>query len=44
MWWIAPGAPPTVDDAKVRLERLRADGPTADAFTFRTPFPAPAGA
>lgn len=41
LWWIPAGDRPSIDDAIVRLERLRADGPTADAFTFREPYPAP---
>jgi hypothetical protein len=41
LWWIDAGAIPTVIDAQARLERLRRNGPTADAFTFRSPFPAP---
>ena len=41
LWWIEAGTIPTVTDAKDRLELLRRNGPTADAFTFRTPFPAP---
>jgi hypothetical protein len=38
-----PGHIPTVDEAKQRLEILRARGPSPDAFTFRKPFPAPDG-
>jgi hypothetical protein len=41
LWWVPAGTVPTVEDAKVRLEMLRRDGPTADAFTFRSPFPPP---
>ena len=41
LWWVPAGTIPTVDDAKRRLERLERLGPTADAFTFREPFPAP---
>jgi Domain of unknown function (DUF3291) len=41
LWWIPADTVPTVADAKARLEVLRRDGPTADAFTFRTAFPAP---
>jgi hypothetical protein len=41
LWWVPAGTVPTVEDAKVRLEMLRRDGPTPDAFTFRSPFPAP---
>ena len=36
LWWIPQGTFPKVEDARARLERLRRDGPTADAFTFRT--------
>ena len=41
LWW-SEGLP-TVDEAKARLEHLRAHGPTGHAFTFRSPFPAPDG-
>jgi heme-degrading monooxygenase HmoA len=41
VWWVPAGTIPTVADARVRLEKLRRDGPTAEAFTFRSPFPAP---
>jgi len=41
LWWVPAGTIPTVDDAKRRLERLERLGPTAEAFTFREPFPAP---
>jgi heme-degrading monooxygenase HmoA len=44
LWWIPAGTVPTVAQAKDRLELLRRKGPTADAFTFRTPFPRPARA
>ncbi len=32
MWWIPAGHIPTVDEAFEKLEKLRADGPTDDAF------------
>lgn len=32
MWWIPAGHIPTVDEAFERLQRLRTDGPTDDAF------------
>lgn len=35
LWWIPAGHIPTVDEGIDRLERLRRDGPSADAFTFR---------
>ena len=41
LWWIPAATRPTVADAKVRLDMLRRYGPTAEAFTFRSPFPAP---
>jgi hypothetical protein len=41
LWWIPAGTIPTVADAEDRLRHLRRHGPTADAFTFRTPHPAP---
>jgi hypothetical protein len=41
LWWIPAGALPTLDDARSKLELLERLGPTADAFTFREPFPAP---
>jgi Domain of unknown function (DUF3291) len=44
LWWVPAGAIPTVAEAKERLELLTRQGPTADAFTFRVPFPEPADA
>lgn len=41
LWWVPAGHRPTIDEAKERLALLEALGPTAQAFTFRTPFPAP---
>ena len=41
LWWIPAGRIPTMHQGLSRLSRLRADGPTAEAFTFRQPFPAP---
>ena len=38
LWWIPAGTIPTVEDAKERLELLRASGPSPRAFTFRQPF------
>jgi Domain of unknown function (DUF3291) len=39
LWWIEAGTLPTLDDARERLLRLRADGPTPDAFTLKEPYP-----
>jgi hypothetical protein len=41
LWWIPAGHRPTVAEAIVKLELLRAKGPTGDAFTFRKAFPPP---
>jgi Domain of unknown function (DUF3291) len=41
LWWIPAGHVPTIKEAEERLTLLRAAGPTPDAFTFRTHFPAP---
>jgi hypothetical protein len=43
LWWVPAGQRPTVADAERRLAHLRGHGPTEYAFTFRAPFPAPAG-
>jgi hypothetical protein len=44
LWWIPASHTPTVAEAREKLERLRELGPTAGAFTFRQPFPAPGAA
>jgi hypothetical protein len=41
LWWVPRGHRPTTDEAEERVRLLRKFGPTADAFTFRHPFPAP---
>ena len=41
LWWVPRGHRPTVEEAKAKLEMLRAKGPTAGAFTFRQAFPPP---
>ena len=41
LWWIPAGHEPTVAEARERFELLNARGPTAEAFTFREPFPPP---
>jgi Domain of unknown function (DUF3291) len=41
LWWLPRGHRPTVDEAMARLEMLRAQGPSAMAFTFRHAFPPP---
>ena len=39
LWWVLAGTIPSVAEGIARLGRLRRDGPTAEAFTFRQPFP-----
>ena len=41
MWWVPAGHEPTVQEAKERLEHLRAHGSSTFAFSFREAFPAP---
>ena len=41
MWWVPAGTRPTRDEAFARLGRLRAGGPSADAFDFKSRVPAP---
>jgi hypothetical protein len=40
LWWIPAGHRPTVDEGLSRLWRLDRYGPTPQAFTFKTRFPA----
>ena len=41
LWWVPAGHRPTMTEAKERLELLRQEGPTREAFSFRQIFPAP---
>ena len=41
LWWVPRGHRPSIEEAKARLELLRAKGSTAEAFTFRQAFPPP---
>jgi len=41
LWWVPEGHRPSVSEAIAKLEVLRANGPTAEAFTFRNAFPPP---
>jgi len=43
LWWIPAGTVPTVDEALARLDHLKRNGSTPEAFTFRQPFPHPGG-
>ena len=41
LWWVPAGHRPTVAEGKQRLESLSRLGPSAHAFLFNRPFPAP---
>src|SRR5271169_1118619 len=41
LWWVPTGHRPSVAEAVGKLEFLRSQGPTADAFTFRQAFAPP---
>jgi hypothetical protein len=41
LWWVPAGHAPTVEEALKRLQHLRANGPSAHAFTFKERYPAP---
>lgn len=43
LWWVPAGYTPTVEEGMAKLELLERLGPTAGAFTFKTPFPRPDG-
>ncbi len=43
LWWVPAGHRPDLAEAKQRLEYLAEHGPTPRAFTFKEPFPPPAG-
>jgi len=44
LWWVPAGYRPGVQDAVAKLQLLRAQGPSPEAFTFRAPFPPPGAA
>ena len=41
LWWVPAGHRPTPEEAIARLATLERLGPGPEAFTFKTPFPAP---
>jgi len=43
LWWIEKDRRPSIEEAKIRLELLRQNGPSYSAFTFKQPFAAPSG-
>lgn len=42
LWWVPAGHIPSLQEAADKLALLRRDGPTAAAFSYARPFPAPA--
>ncbi len=44
LWWIPIGHVPTPEEGWAKLKLLERLGSTAEAFTFRNPFPAPGAA
>lgn len=43
MWWVPAGELPSAQEGKNRLERLRSQGETEAAFSFRQTFNPPTG-
>jgi Domain of unknown function (DUF3291) len=41
LWWIPRGHEPTLEEAKVRLDMVAADGAGPGAFTLRSPYSPP---
>jgi Domain of unknown function (DUF3291) len=41
LWWIPAGELPTPDEARRRVEHLRANGPSPEAFTFKQRYAPP---
>jgi Domain of unknown function (DUF3291) len=43
LWWVPVGHIPAIAEGMAKIALLAANGPSADAFTFRQPYPAPDG-
>lgn len=41
LWWVPDGHVPTLKEALEKFEKLKSEGPTADAFDLATTFSAP---
>ena len=41
LWWIPAGHIPSTEKARKKLEYIRKNGPSAQAFTFAKPYPTP---
>lgn len=39
LWWVPAGHIPGIEEAKMRLEQIRSQGPCREAFSFARPFP-----
>ena len=42
LWWVPAGHQPSPEESRQRLQLLQSLGPSADAFTFKSRFDAPA--
>lgn len=38
LWWVEDGHIPSIDEAKAKLDAIRVNGPSPEAFDFQTPF------
>ena len=43
LWWVPVGHTPSIEEGMAKLADFERLGPTAAAFSFKTPFPAPDG-
>ncbi|WP_166267230.1 DUF3291 domain-containing protein [Marinobacter caseinilyticus] len=41
LWWVPAGHIPSLEEASQKLDKLREQGPTSEAFTFKKAFRAP---
>jgi hypothetical protein len=41
LWWVEAGRVPSLEEGVARLTRIRAEGPTPEAFSFKARFDAP---
>lgn len=41
LWWVPVGHVPTIAEGMAKLAEFERLGPTAEVFSFKTPFPAP---
>ena len=41
LWWVPAGHKPTVEEGLARLAKLNAEGPSPEAFNFKSRFPTP---